>query len=557
MIGYNCKYAPVEIMAGFGEKYQLINNVAENFDYSSAILHLNMCSHAKAVLENVHRGGYRKLLFMNCCDSSRRVFDAVSRDMDSGVDFSCCLDLPSCTSCCAVEKFRDDLLDFINRYEKFSGITFDVKHFLSSFSCSKKEIKGKYVALLGARSNKTIAETVRKCFKGIDVLDLTCANNRDLPPFEAASDEPLDSIMLKYSKALLSQVPCMRMQDIKGREALIESKNCLGIIYCTVKFCDYYDFEFSQLENKGIPVIKVETDFTSQSSGQLTTRLEGFYETVRQKSGEALLKDTGPTKGKFFLGIDSGSTSTELVALDRDLNIVKMVKVPTGSKAAVGAKKALEQSGIDDGDIAFTTATGYGRKNIDFADYNVTEITCHARGAKYLYDDVTAVIDIGGQDSKVISLDENGLVSGFAMNDKCAAGTGRFLENMAKILELDMESMSEIGLNYKKDLNISSMCTVFAESEVVSLIAENNSVKDIVHGLNKSVALKTKALSAGVKDLSALMMTGGVANNKGVVSELEKQLNTKIFIPEHPEFCGALGAALIAAEQFNLKKFLR
>lgn len=220
-------------------------------------------------------------------------------------------------------------------------------------------------------------------------------------------------------------------------------------------------------------------------------------------------------------------------------------------------QKALEQSGIDDGDIAFTTATGYGRKNIDFADYNVTEITCHARGAKYLYDDVTAVIDIGGQDSKVISLDENGLVSGFAMNDKCAAGTGRFLENMAKILELDMESMSEIGLNYKKDLNISSMCTVFAESEVVSLIAENNSVKDIVHGLNKSVALKTKALSAGVKDLSALMMTGGVANNKGVVSELEKQLNTKIFIPEHPEFCGALGAALIAAEQFNLKKFLR
>ena len=134
------------------------------------------------------------------------------------------------------------------------------------------------------------------------------------------------------------------------------------------------------------------------------------------------------------------------------------------------------------------------------------------------------------------------------MNDKCAAGTGRFLENMAKVLELDMSEMAKIGLNYKNDLTISSMCTVFAESEVVSHIAENYSVEDIVHGLNKSVAVKTNTLLSSAKDKSKVMMTGGVANNKGVVSELEKLLKTKIFIPENPEFCGALGAALIAAE---------
>ena len=151
----------------------------------------------------------------------------------------------------------------------------------------------------------------------------------------------------------------------------------------------------------------------------------------------------------------------------------------------------------------------------------------------------------------MISLDKDGKVVGFVMNDKCAAGTGRFLENMAKVLELDMNDMANVGLHYKTDLTISSMCTVFAESEVVSLIAENHTVADIVHGLNKSVATKTKALANSAKDLRAVMMTGGVANNKGVVSELEKQLKAKIYIPEHPEFCGALGAALIAAEQIQ------
>lgn len=134
------------------------------------------------------------------------------------------------------------------------------------------------------------------------------------------------------------------------------------------------------------------------------------------------------------------------------------------------------------------------------------------------------------------------------MNDKCAAGTGRFLENMAKVLELDMNEMANIGLKYWNDLTISSLCTVFAESEVVSLIAENHKVADIVHGPNQSVAVKIKALAAGVKSEGEIIMTGGVANNKGVVNEIEKLLERKVRIPDDPEFCGALGAALIAAE---------
>ena len=542
MIGYNCKYAPVEILAGFGEQCKLINNEVANFDYASSKLHPNMCSHAKAMLEEIHTGNYSELLFMNCCDSSRRIFDS---SKDENVGFSYCIDLPSCGSHCAVERFKDDIINFIYSYEKYSGKSFDKKLFLSAFQEKQNLPANKFIAILGARSSKTLIDVAKTCFEGLEILDLTCSNNREALPIDADENNSLDELILKYAKALMSQTPCMRMQDIKSREALLESENCIGVIYSTIKFCDYYDFEFSRLKSLKTPIIRIETDFTNQSYGQLLTRLEGFAETINKTVNK---RKNMNMNGKYFIGIDSGSTSTELVAIDKNLNIVKSVMVRTGANAGIGAKNALEKAGIDKKDIALIVATGYGRKNIDFANDNVTEITCHAKGAKHLYNDVKTIVDIGGQDSKVISLDDDGKVIGFVMNDKCAAGTGRFLENMAKVLELDMNDMANIGLNYKTDLTISSMCTVFAESEVVSLIAENHTVADIVHGLNKSVATKTKALANSAKDKGAIMMTGGVANNKGVVSELEKQLKAKIFIPECPEFCGALGAALIAAE---------
>lgn len=543
MIGYNCKYAPVEIMAGFGEDCVLINNEADNFDYSSSVLHPNMCSHAKAMLEDIHKGGYDGLLLMNCCDSSRRTADSVN---DEKPGISCFLDLPDCSSECAVERFKNELLGLIAELENKTGKPFDVSSFLSSFKSDEKPCQNKYVAVLGARSSKTLIKAAKNCFSDVDVCDMTCSNNRKVPLFETEENEPIESIIQKYARALLSQSPCMRMRNIDRRADLTENENCVGIIYSTVKFCDYYDFEYSRLKTGKIPMIRVETDFTNQSYGQLMTRIEGFAETVGKTKGEHKKMNSA---GKYYAGIDSGSTSTELVVADNSGKIISNVMVRTGANAASGAKKALEKSGVDLNDIVLTVATGYGRKNIDFADSDVTEITCHAKGAKHLFDRVETIIDIGGQDSKVIRLDENGKVCGFVMNDKCAAGTGRFLVNMAKVLELDMGDMALKGLDYKKDLTISSMCTVFAESEVVSLIAQNHSAADIVHGLNKSVAVKTKALVGNSVNKGTVMMTGGVANNKGVVSELEKILNTKIFVPENPEFCGALGAALIAIEQ--------
>ena len=192
--------------------------------------------------------------------------------------------------------------------------------------------------------------------------------------------------------------------------------------------------------------------------------------------------------------------------------------------------------------------TGYGRTAISDGDKSITEITCHARGAHYLDPSVRTVIDIGGQDSKVIRLDENGAVVNFVMNDKCAAGTGRFLEMMARTLEMNLDDMAKKGLHFKEDITISSMCTVFAESEVVSLIAQNKDTDDIVHGLNKAVAAKTAALAKRIKGEEAYMMTGGVSKNQGLVKTLEEKLGTKLIISEKAQLCGALGAALFAAD---------
>ena len=183
------------------------------------------------------------------------------------------------------------------------------------------------------------------------------------------------------------------------------------------------------------------------------------------------------------------------------------------------------------------------------ADENVTEISCHGRGAHYFNPDVRTILDIGGQDSKAIRLNENGEVVDFVMNDKCAAGTGRFLEMMARTLEMDISEMGPESLKWKEDIDISSMCSVFAESEVISLIALNKEKADIAHGLHKAIANKSYSLLKRVGLNETFMMTGGVAKNPGVVKAVEEKLGSKLFICKEPEIVGALGAALFGLDK--------
>ena len=248
-------------------------------------------------------------------------------------------------------------------------------------------------------------------------------------------------------------------------------------------------------------------------------------------------------------GVDIGSLTADVVILAGD-KIVSYAIVPTLSSSEAAARSAYEEAlasaGIAAGDVANVVATGYGRASIDFATKTVTEITCHALGARRLFPEARTVIDIGGQDSKVIRLAEDGRVEDFAMNDKCAAGTGRFLEVMARSLDTDLQSLGVLSALSEADVRISSTCTVFAESEVVALVAKGAAKEDIIRGLHKSVAERVYAMVARLRAGGPFVMTGGVAKNSGVVAALEERLGAKLLVPEEPQIVGALGAAIVA-----------
>ncbi len=250
-------------------------------------------------------------------------------------------------------------------------------------------------------------------------------------------------------------------------------------------------------------------------------------------------------------GIDVGSLTAEVVILEQD-QILSYVIRPTGANSRRAAEMAMEEAlnkaELSSSDLSCVVATGYGRISIDFVDKRVTEITCHGRGAYYWNPAVRTVIDIGGQDSKVIRLANHGRVVDFAMNDKCSAGTGRFLEVMAQALEVEIEQLATLSNRALNAVSISSMCTVFAESEVVSLIAQGLPREDIARGLHRSIADRTAGLVCRIGLEEQVMMTGGVAHNSAVVAALADKLKTKIIIPSEPQIAGALGAALLAQE---------
>ncbi|MDY6834960.1 MAG: acyl-CoA dehydratase activase [Chloroflexota bacterium] len=252
-------------------------------------------------------------------------------------------------------------------------------------------------------------------------------------------------------------------------------------------------------------------------------------------------------------GVDVGSVCTKAVLLDDDLHIISHSILRSGSlfegAAEDSLNEALRLSGLNRGDIAYTIATGYGRIRVPFADAQITEITCHARGAHSMFPEVRTVVDIGGQDSKAISLGQEGTVSSFVMNDKCAAGTGRFLEVMAGVLDVELDEMADVAKHSTELLEISSMCTVFAETEVVSLLASGCQRADIAQGLYLAVARRITGMVGQVGLREKVVMTGGVAKNAGVVRALQQKLGTILLVADEPQIAGALGAAIIASER--------
>ncbi len=255
-----------------------------------------------------------------------------------------------------------------------------------------------------------------------------------------------------------------------------------------------------------------------------------------------------------FLGIDIGAVSAKAVILKGNGTSFNAV-METGPNVKAIADKivkwVLEKAEISFADLRGIVATGYGRISVPFADKKVTEITCHARGVHHLITEVETIIDIGGQDSKGIRLDEAGRVVDFIMNDKCAAGTGRFLEVMANALELRVDELGSLSLESENPCQISSVCTVFAESEVVSLRAEGKTREDIIAGIHRSIASRIGAMVSQLGNKGVIALTGGVAQNRGVVKALEHELKTNTNVPEKPQITGAFGAALIASDNLS------
>lgn len=263
---------------------------------------------------------------------------------------------------------------------------------------------------------------------------------------------------------------------------------------------------------------------------------------------------------KYYGGCDSGSTYTKCVIIDENGKMVSDVTLRSRINSVLSAQEALDQAcakvpGLNSAkDLAYLVGTGYGRNKVPFADENISEISCHAMGVHVADPKVKAIIDIGGQDVKGIAVDKDGTVLNFAMNDKCAAGTGRFFEAMAKAFEMDLSDFSKLSLKARNVIPITAQCTVFAESEVISLVGEGKPMDEIAAGIELSVAKRCFVMAKKAGAVGEITLTGGCAKNDGLKEAIQRVLNLKVIeLPIDPQLMGALGAAEFARQKGQAK----
>ncbi len=253
----------------------------------------------------------------------------------------------------------------------------------------------------------------------------------------------------------------------------------------------------------------------------------------------------------IFAGIDAGTRTIKIQLIDENKKILASGIRDQGVNQAMLAIQLLEETtdkiGAESGDITSTVATGYGRNSLEFADTTITEITCHARGVFHQMPEAKTIIDIGGQDSKLIRMTERGVVRDFEMNDRCAAGTGKFLEVVARQLEMDILELGKYGDQADKPASISSMCVVFAETEILGLLASGESRKNIIAGVQMSMASRIASMG-GHQIADPVIFTGGVALIPGMSHVLQETLGHPVIVAKNPQYTGAMGAAILAAE---------
>ncbi len=260
----------------------------------------------------------------------------------------------------------------------------------------------------------------------------------------------------------------------------------------------------------------------------------------------------------YAAGVDVGSTQTKAVIVNEKGKIVGRTIIDTGSNVVTAAEKAflaaLDAGGIGESEVGYVVGTGYGRYKVTFGDTQITEISCHARGAIHVFPLTQTVLDMGGQDTKAIHVSPTGEVIDFCMNDKCAAGTGRFLQAAAVALEIPLPELGPAALRAEKAVPISTTCTVFAESEVLSWLGKGKKIEDILLGVHKSIGTRSMALLRRVGIEEQITFTGGVAKNLGMVQVMNEMLGTQVNVSEESHLMGAIGAALFGMDRIRASR---
>ena len=260
----------------------------------------------------------------------------------------------------------------------------------------------------------------------------------------------------------------------------------------------------------------------------------------------------------YAAGVDVGSTQTKAVVIDEKKRIVGRSLIDTGANVILAAEnayvKALDQGNVREEEVEYVIGTGYGRYKVTFGNTQVTEISCHARGAVQMFPNTKTVIDMGGQDTKAIRVSSVGEIIDFCMNDKCAAGTGRFLGAASNALEIPLPQLGPTALESERPVRISTTCTVFAESEVLSWLGKGKKIDDILMGVHQSIAKRSIGLLRRVGIEEEVTFTGGVAKNTGMIYALEENLDLKLNVSEESHYMGALGAALFALDHILARR---
>ncbi len=558
-----CSLLPTELIikCGFEPHYIANSELRNQTDcHHTCAFHENLCSYSKALYDFFlkHESEFSLIIIPTACDALKKLHNSLQQKICEKKLYL--LDIPQSKALISYHYLAKELTKLeahLNTLAQDISLIPNNRnnyHNLSSMPETQTDaINSNKIGVLGAN---VFQDTIKQTLNHLDFSLFPLNDCLHKAYFKHDLFNTLISHNIQaYAEQMFTQNSCPRTNDDTYKNNLlhqIHNNNIKGLIFNIYKFCDFQPFDFKYLKqnlDSNFPILMIEHELTAANEGQLMTRIDAFLEKIQQNIKKSTPKKRSLKQGNFFVGIDSGSHATKLVCIDHKGEILAHCLIDTSTSVKQSADYVLNEletkHHINKKQIACLTATGYGRNQIKGADNIVTEISCHALGAHHILQHKATIIDIGGQDSKAIKFDEQGQVQRFAMNDKCAAGTGRFLEVMSEKLKMNLDDFSQLALQAKRSVPISSMCSVFAESEVISLIAAGSPKEEIAKGIHQAIAERTIGLTRRIKGEPPYFMAGGVARNKGLVNELAYYLNSELRVLPEPQFSGALGAALM------------